>query len=86
VVITDKGILEANVATSTQFVAVPLSERLARCVLRTVDVMGSTAAAERWLSQPLAALNGNTPLSLLAGADFTKFDDLLSSIEYGIFA
>ncbi|HYP05920.1 MAG TPA: antitoxin Xre/MbcA/ParS toxin-binding domain-containing protein [Bryobacteraceae bacterium] len=51
--------------------------------MRTVDVLGSTEAATQWLAEPLAVLNGNTPMSLLANAEFGRFDELLSGIEVG---
>ena len=61
--------------------------RVARVAAMTEDVLGSAQAAERWLKEPIPALGGVTPLSLLdtdEGAQ--KVTDILGRIEHGVYS
>ena len=61
--------------------------RLARVISRAQEVFDDPAAAVDWLKTPNAALDSNTPLSLLdtdIGAENVL--DTLGRIEHGVFA
>ena len=61
--------------------------RLAMVAEQAIDVLGSQAAAERWLSTPAMALDQRIPIDLLQsseGADLVR--TLLTRMDYGVYA
>lgn len=60
--------------------------KLAEIVGRATDVLGSQDAAEDWLSKPARALEGRTPIELLATQPGTQLvEDLLEQMDYGVY-
>lgn len=60
--------------------------KAAEIVAKTVDVLGSREAAERFLEKPALALDGKRPIDLLstpAGAELV--DKHLTRIDYGVY-
>jgi len=61
--------------------------RLMRVVARAVEVFADEASARQWLSQPLKALGGQTPLALVATEPGAReVEQLLGRLEHGVFA
>ena len=61
--------------------------RVARAAARSEEIFGDLGEGVAWLKSPNAALDGNTPLSLLdtfVGVDCVM--DMLGRIEHGVFA
>lgn len=56
-------------------------------VARAIEVLGSNAAADRWLRESNPLLGNETPLALLCKDDGAQLVyDLLGRIEHGIFS
>lgn len=64
-----------------------LSERVANCFCRALDVLESEGAAENWLKTPIRSIGDVTPLSLLdTEVGYQLVLDTLSQIEHGVIA
>jgi putative toxin-antitoxin system antitoxin component (TIGR02293 family) len=60
--------------------------RFAEILLKAEDVLGSRAAAERWLVKPLFGCEGRTPLDLLSNSYGERMlEDVLGRIEFGVY-
>jgi len=61
--------------------------RLALVAEQAVDVLGSQAAAERWLSTPAMGLDQRIPIDLLQSSEGTDLvRTLLTRMDYGVHA
>jgi putative toxin-antitoxin system antitoxin component (TIGR02293 family) len=61
--------------------------KFAEIMTRAIDVFGTKESAEDWLTKPAIALDQRRPIDLLsspAGVDLVE--DLLTRLEYGVFA
>ena len=65
-----------------------IADKVARThdvIARASEVLGSRAAAQRWLARPVPALGGKTPLSLLdTSLGWERVKQVLGRIEHGI--
>ena len=65
-----------------------VADKIARTrdvVARATEVLGSRAAAQRWLTRPNPALGGRLPLSLLdTSLGWEHVKQLLGRIEHGV--
>jgi putative toxin-antitoxin system antitoxin component (TIGR02293 family) len=65
-----------------------IADKVARTldvVERATEVLGSRAAAQRWLTRPNPALAGKTPLSLLdTSHGWDQVKQVLGRIEHGV--
>lgn len=60
--------------------------RFAEIFAHAVDVMGSDAAAERWMNTPAIGLDNRKPVDLLAtSAGVEAVDEYLTRLEYGVY-
>ena len=61
--------------------------RIARLGARAEEVLGSIAAAERWLKEPQPTLGSETPLALLDTDEGAQLvGELLGRIEHGVYS
>lgn len=61
--------------------------RLARVGAAAIDVLGDEGKARRWLREPIRALGGATPASLLdTDVGTQEVLDVLTRIEYGVYS
>ncbi|MEK7829908.1 MAG: antitoxin Xre/MbcA/ParS toxin-binding domain-containing protein [Acidobacteriota bacterium] len=61
--------------------------RVARLGARAEEVLGSIEAVERWLKEPQALLDSETPLALLDTDEGAQMvGDLLGRIEHGVYS
>lgn len=61
--------------------------RLASVTALAIDVLGSQAAAERWLSAPAMGLDQRIPIDLLQSSEGTDLvRTLLTRMDYGVYA
>ncbi len=61
--------------------------RLAHLVARAVEVMEGVEAARRWLTEPVRALGGETPLRYASvGPGAREVEHLLTRIEHGVYS
>ena len=61
--------------------------QVSKVLARTIEVFESAELAKRWMKEPLPALGGQSPLSLLdtsSGGDLVMTE--LVRIEYGVFS
>lgn len=64
-----------------------LAVRVARIHAIALDVLGSAEKARQWLRWPIAALDGQTPLSLLDTEEGGRVvEAVLGRIEHGVFS
>jgi putative toxin-antitoxin system antitoxin component (TIGR02293 family) len=65
-----------------------IADKVARTqdvLTRAGEVLGSRAAAQRWLTRPNPALTGRTPLSLLdTSLGWEQVKQILGRIEHGV--
>jgi putative toxin-antitoxin system antitoxin component (TIGR02293 family) len=60
--------------------------QVAAILAKSIELLGTQAAAERWLSRPALGLNGHPPLELLQTPPGKNLvDDLLVQLEYGVY-
>jgi putative toxin-antitoxin system antitoxin component (TIGR02293 family) len=60
--------------------------KFAEILEHATRVFGTRAAAERWLSQPVTALDRQVPIELMkTGIGTDMVEDLLGRLEYGVF-
>ena len=63
----------------------PISPSLVRIIARTVEVLGTSEKALRWLNAPIPALGNQTPVSLLETPEgIARVEDALGQIQHGI--
>jgi putative toxin-antitoxin system antitoxin component (TIGR02293 family) len=61
--------------------------RVARLLERATEIFGSVEKARGWMSTPLAALGGETPLQRAdTSVGAMQVDDLLGRIDYGVYS
>lgn len=61
--------------------------RVARLFERASEIFGSAEKARGWMSSPLAALDGETPLQRAdTSIGAIQVDDLLGRIDYGVYS
>lgn len=61
--------------------------KFAEILAKAAEVLGSQAAAERWLERPAIGLDQRRPIDLLSTPVGVKLvEDLLGRIEYGVYA
>ncbi len=61
--------------------------RVARLLDRATETFGSVEKARGWMSTPLAALGGETPLQRAdTSVGAMQVDDLLGRIDYGVYS
>ena len=61
--------------------------RLVSVTSQAIDVLGSQAAAERWLESPAIGLNRRKPIDLLQSSEGTEMvKTLLTRMDYGVYA
>jgi putative toxin-antitoxin system antitoxin component (TIGR02293 family) len=61
--------------------------RVARLLERATEIFGSVEKARGWVSTPLAALGGETPLQRAdTSVGAMQVDDLLGRIDYGVYS
>lgn len=59
----------------------------ARLLVRATHVLGNQSSAERWISEPVMALNRRSPLELMTtSAGAQAVDDQLTRMELGVYA
>ena len=59
----------------------------ARLLVRATHVLGNQSSAERWISQPVMALDRRSPLELMTtSAGAQAVDDQLTRMELGVYA
>ena len=80
---------QRQIASTDKLLSPEYSSRLwnlAEVMALATRVLGTAAAAERWLDRPAIALNGNRPLDLMKtiqGSAAVK--DLLGRLEHGVY-
>ena len=60
--------------------------KFAEILIRSIDLLGSRAEAERWLAGPVMALDQRKPIDLLSTpAGVESIEDHLTRMEYGVY-
>jgi putative toxin-antitoxin system antitoxin component (TIGR02293 family) len=69
-------------------IPVPIADKVARAhdvLARATEVLGTRAAAQRWLARPNPALGGRPPLALLdTSLGWEQVKQVLGRIEHGV--
>ena len=78
--------LEAEVLGDQGGTAAPPRARVTHVTAHAAHVLGSRAAAVRWLARPNLALQGEVPMKLLASDDGAReVVEVLDQILYGVY-